>query len=656
MGAKMYRTPSSCARVIGASKTLLRNTPIMPETPSAVVVDTSRSPHARLRPVPITAVTLGDAFWAPRIARNRDITLPSQFRHLEETGCIDNFRRTAGLKDVPQRGPQFADSDAYKWLEAAATALAGPHKPELDAMVDEIAAAIEGAQRPDGYLNTYFALERADKRWETISGERNWMHELYCAGHFFQAAIAHYRATGRRNLLDVAVRFGNHIADTFGPGEDQRHGVDGHPEIEMALVELYRTTGEKRFLETAQYFLETRRGMDRMNDCWQELVPFRELKRMQAHAVCAVYLTSGATDIAMETGDDAIAQTLETLWSNMTEKQMYVTGGIGQRYQYEAFGRDYELPNYAYAETCAAIGSLMWNGRMLLATGRAAFADVIEQTLYNGLLSGLSLDGEHYFYTNPLTDDGTHRREPWFGCACCPPNVARLLAQLPGYFYATDDRDGVYVNLYAAGAAAIDLLGGKLRLTTISDYPFDGAISLTIDEAPKAPFALHLRIPAWAEGAQFAVNGAPARAGTPGEYAVVERAWKDGDTVALSFPMPVRKLVGHPSVDAIEGRIAFQRGPLVYCLEAADNEGIDIRAVSVAGDAIFEPIPQPDTLGGIVALHGPAVERPEPEWTGTLYQPLDKTAPARDVTVTAIPYYAWANREAGPMRVWIKRA
>ena len=370
------------------------------------VVDTSRSPHARLRPVPVTAVTLTDEFWAPRVARNRDVTLPSQFRHLEETGCIDNFRRTGGTKDVAHRGPQFADSDAYKWMEAAATTLAGPHSPELAAMVEELALAIEGAQRPDGYLNTYFALERADKRWETISGERNWMHELYCAGHFFQAAVAHFRATGKRNLLEVAIRCAHNVADTFGLGDDQRHGVDGHPEVEMALVELYRATGVRRFLETAEYFLDTRRGMDRMNDCEQELKPFRELKRMQAHAVCAVYLTSGATDIQAETGDKALAETLDKLWANLTEKQMYVTGGIGQRYQYEAFGRDYELPAYAYAETCASIGSLMWNWRMLGVTGEARFADVIERTLYCTIAVGYKggIAADFWKLVNPAGD------------------------------------------------------------------------------------------------------------------------------------------------------------------------------------------------------------------------------------------------------------
>jgi DUF1680 family protein len=621
--------------------------------PESVVVDTSHSPFARLRGVPLTAVRLTDAFWAPRIERNRDVTLASQYRQLEETGTVDNFRRVAGTKDAAHRGPQFADSDAYKWLEAAASALAAGAGGEIRERVDTLAEAIAAAQRPDGYLNTYFARERADGRWKTVTTERNWMHELYCAGHFFQAAIAHFRATGERKLLDVAIRYADHIGETFGPGEAQRHGFDGHPEVEMALVELYRTTGNARYLETARYFLELRRGMDRMNDCWQEQKPFRELERINAHAVCAVYLCAGATDFYAETGDEGFRTALEKIWENMTGRQLYLTGGIGQRFQYEAFGWDYELPAYAYAETCASIGSLMWNWRLLQVTGDAKYADLIEQTLYNGLISGLSLDGEHYFYTNPLTDDGEHRRQAWFGCACCPPNVARLLAQLSGYFYSVSDA-AIWTHLYAAGAATVALPGdgGTVTLKTETQYPWDGAIGITVESAPATPVTLHLRIPAWAAGVTVAVNGAAAIAATPGAYHAIERVWEGGDTVTLTLPMPVRKVIGHPAIEATQGKLALLRGPLVYCLEAADNPGVDVRDVRLQPDASFESVWQPDLLGGIVALKGSGVEAAAGDWNGALYQPVDTLDTGRPVSVTAIPYYAWANREAGPMRVW----
>jgi DUF1680 family protein len=627
----------------------------MPDSSTnAVVVDTSHSPHAALRPVPLNAVHLDDAFWAPRIARNRDVTIPSQFAQLEETGTIDNFRRTAGTKDVAFRGPQFADSDAYKWLEAAASTLAAGASDEVRAMVDTVADAIEGAQRPDGYLNTYFAKERADDRWKTVTTERNWMHELYCAGHFFQAAIAHFRATGERKLLDVATRYADHIGKTFGPGDDQQHGFCGHPEVEMALIELYRATGEARYLETAQYFLELRRGMDRMNDCWQERKPFRELERINAHAVCAVYLTSGATDFYAETGDAGFKEALGKIWTNMTTRQMYVTGGIGQRYQYEAFGSDFELPAYAYAETCASIGSVMWNWRMLLVTGEAKYADILELALYNGLLSGLSLDGEHYFYTNPLTDDGTHRREAWFGCACCPPNVARLLAQLTGYFYSTTDSGAIYAHLYADGKATITLpSGGTVALTQRTQYPWDGTVTITVDQALEMAFALHLRVPGWAGGATIAINGERGDAVLPGAYHAIDRVWSAGDTVTLILPMPVRKVIGHPAVEATHGKLALLRGPLVYCLEAADNEGVDVKNVHLRPDTAFEATFEPELLGGVVVLRGTGTERSDGDWDGPLYQPVEKLSVGREVSVTAIPYHTWANREAGAMRVWV---
>ncbi|MBA2278420.1 MAG: glycoside hydrolase family 127 protein, partial [Chloroflexia bacterium] len=439
-----------------------------------VVVDTSESPHAAHRPVAVDAVVLDDPVLAPRMRVNRAATLPSQYRHLEETGRLNNFRRVAGTYDGPFEGIYFNDSDVYKWLEAAAWALAaGPGDAagnDLTGMVEAVIDIVAAAQQPDGYLNTWFALERADERWSNLRD----LHELYCAGHLIQAAIAHHRATGSRRLLDVAVRFADLIVDTFGPtGEGKREQTDGHEEIELALIELYRTSGEERYLDQAAFFLDLRgRGTIGSSPYHQDATPLREQEAMVGHAVRAVYLNAGAADLVAETGDAALRVALERMWATMTGRRMYVSGGIGARWEGEAFGADYELPNArAYTETCAAIGSLMWSWRMLLLTDAddTRFADLIEWTLYNAVLPGFSVDGGAYFYQNPLADDGAHRRQPWFGCACCPPNVARLIASLPGYVASVTSaragesdstHDTVWLHLLAAGTATIRLPGG----------------------------------------------------------------------------------------------------------------------------------------------------------------------------------------------------
>lgn len=628
---------------------------------SPVVVDTSRSPYARVRPVPVTAVRLADCFWEPRRRTNRERTLPWQYRQAEESGSIDNFRRAAGKKDGPFQGMYYDDYYAYKWLEAASWTLAADPDPALARTVDGLIAEVSAAQRPDGYLNTYFARDRADERWTNVPD----MHEMFLAGHLIQAGVVHHRATGSTRLLDSATRFADHICAIFGPAEQgKRPETDGHEEIELALVELYRATGERRYLDQARFFVDIRgheslgRPYGRFDpEYHQDHQPFREMEEMVGHAVRAVYYNCGAADLYAETGEAALQNALHRLWANMTERKLYVSGGIGARYEGEAFGADYELPNErAYSETCAAIGSVMWNWRMLLAEGDGRYADLLETTLYNGVLPGVSLDGQAYFYQNPLADDGGLRRQPWFQCACCPPNVAQLIASIPGYFYGVSD-GRIWVHLYAQGTAEIFLPGGAVRLDQRTRYPWDGRIEIEVDG--RGTFGLFLRVPAWCEeGATIDVNGQEVARPRPGAYAEVRREWAPGDVVRLELPMPVRRVECHPYVAENVGRVALMRGPLLYCVEGADNPGLDPRHVVLPAAGEISHAYQPDLLGGVVALTFDAtVAAPDRGWPRRLYCTAGAGAEEpRDgrVAVTAIPYLAWANREASPMQVWLR--
>jgi len=640
--------------------------PKVPDTaqfqrPKALAVDTSKSPYTRLRPVSLSEVALSDAFWAPRLRINREVTLPSQFQQLEESSCLDNFRRVSGKKrGIPFRGMYFSDSDAYKWLEAASWALAGGPDSELEKLADIVIQEVADAQRPDGYLNTYFALERAAERWTNFD-----LHEMYCAGHLFQAAVAHYRATEKTSLLDVATRFADHICDTFGPeAEGKRRAVDGHEEVEMALVELYRATGNRRYLEQAKFFIEARgRGLlgrpygHLSPEYAQDHKPARELDLMVGHAVRAVYYNAGIADVCAEETDEGYKTALTRLWRNMTTKRMYVTGGIGSRYEGEAFGKDYELPNdRAYTETCAAIGSVMWNWRMLALEGDARYSDLLEWTLYNAVLPGLSLDGQHYFYQNPLADDGSHRRQPWFGCACCPPNVARLLASLPAYCYSTSN-EGLWVHLYAESGVDTRLPNGqRVKLTQHGSYPWDGEIALEVE--CEGEFSLMLRIPAWCEhGATLTINGeASSEPIKPGAYARIARRWQAGDTVRLSLPMPVRYLEAHPYVFEAAGRVALARGPILYCVEGVDHPGLDVRDLALPPDPAHIAATPSNLLGGVTILTTQAkVVPPEGEY---LYRTRSggNKASVGAAKLTAIPYFAWANREPSGMQVWLRLA
>ncbi|GAC1360660.1 MAG: glycoside hydrolase family 127 protein [Ktedonobacteraceae bacterium] len=631
----------------------LRNQSQANKPARTVVVDTARSPFARLHPLSLTNVRIKDAFWMPRLEINRTATIPFAYEQCEATGRLDNFRRVVGGYDGPFQGRYFNDSDVYKWLEAASWSLATHPDARLEFQVNETIKLLAAAQGEDGYLNTYFSFERIPERWTNLPV----LHELYCAGHLIQAAVAHHRATGSDSLLNVAVRMADHIVATFGP--QGRAGACGHPEVEMALVELARETGDERYQREAQFFIEQRGHhlasmSGKMYD--QDHAPIREQREVVGHAVRALYLYAGVTDVVAETGEQALVQALEALWENFTARKVYVTGGAGARYEGEAFGADYELPNErAYAETCAAIASVMWNWRLLLLKGEARFADLLEQTLYNSVLSGVSLDGEVFFYQNPLADSGQHRRQPWFTTACCPPNIARLFASLPGYLYSTSE-EGVWMHLYVASTATTTLPDGRsLTIEQQTNYPWEGEIALSLQLDEPSLFSLFLRIPAWATDASITINGETfAQPIAAGRYVELRRQWQSGDSVHLSLPLEVRMLASNAHVANDYNRVAMLRGPLVYCIEQADNPGIDLATVVLPAQPAWEAVERPDLLGGIRTIQTRALLANPLVPATSLYHPYTAARPTYTPTrLTAIPYYAWANRVAGAMQVWL---
>ena len=626
--------------------------------PNIAILNTSNSPNARLKPVSLQAVQLEDAFWAPRMKINQQVSIPAQYHFLEETGRLDNFRRAAGEKDISFQGFFFNDSDVYKWLEAASWALAAGDDPDLVEKVNTTISLIAEAQQPDGYLNTYFTFERANERWTNLKD----LHELYCAGHLIQAAIANRRATGHNDLFEIAVRLADHIGNTFGPGKRPR--TPGHPEIEMALVELARESGRREYLELARFLLDNRgKGIIGGSPYHLDHQPLREMQRLTGHAVRAGYLCAGATDIYIETGEPVLGSALVRLWENMVTRQMYISGGIGSRYEGEAFGEDYELPNArAYTETCAAIANLMWNWRMLQLEGDCRYADVMELALYNGILAGVSLDGMSYFYVNPLANNGSHKRQTWYACACCPPNIARILASLPGYFYSTSP-EGVWFHLYTNGRVELPLTDGQvISIKQNTRYPWDGDITLEIQES--GTYSLFLRIPGWIgreNTASVSINGQPfGNKPTPGSYLELKRSWQPGDKINLHLPMPVRLVESHPYALENTGRVAMMRGPLLYCLEGVDNPGCDLRDISIKRESEFSATYEPDLLGGVVTLRCHAFDTlPDKVWQRSLYRPFLPGIPSLSSSpynLMAIPYYAWANREPSPMQVWIRHS
>ncbi|MFJ8357055.1 glycoside hydrolase family 127 protein [Streptomyces sp. NPDC093984] len=646
----------------------------MPRTrttpPSPGPVRPGPGAHTALRPA---VVGIREGFWHARREVNARTSIPQGPHLLESAGNLHNLRVVAGTAEGEFQGTYpFQDSDVYKWLEAASWQLAQRTTPggdgELADVVGRIVALVADAQQPDGYLNTWFQLREGGKRYEDL----RWGHELYCAGHLIQAAVAHHRATGGTELLDVACRFADHIDSVFGPPGSGKpiDGIDGHPEVETALVELYRETGERRYLDLAAYFVDRHgHGLLGGEAYCQDRVPLREATDVEGHAVRQLYLLAAAADLATETGEAELRAAAERLWQAMTATKTHVTGGLGAHHDKEDFGDPYELPNErAYCETCAAVASVQWSWRMALLTGEARYCDLIERTLYNGFLAGVSLDGERWLYVNPLqvrdghTDTGgdqSARRTRWFRCACCPPNVMRLLASLEHYLASTD-AGGLQIHQYVTGRYAGDLDGTPVAVSSETDYPWHGTITLTVEETPEErPWTLSLRVPQWCREYRVRVGDtaydqtdAPVSDG----WLRLERTWAPGDQVVLELALEPRLTAADPRVDAVRGCVAIERGPLVYCLEQVDHPGGGLDDVVIDTTRPLAVKHRPDLLGGVTTVVAAGHRRHIPDagwWPYRTAEGAGDPSAGEPLELTAIPYYAWANRQDGSMRVWL---
>lgn len=629
--------------------------------------------------IAVPDVEIDDEFWSPWVTRNREKTIEYQYEQLEESGTLENFRRARDGKTDGFQGMWFQDSDAYKWLEAASYELAKGDDPALRENVDEAIDLVAAAQEPSGYINTYFQLVEPEMKWTNL----NIMHELYCAGHLIEAAVAHYEATGEQSLLDVALDFADHIDDIFG---DEIDGVPGHEGIELTLIKLYRVTGEERYRDLAKYFIDLRGHDDRLawelanpneigGHSWddgaliptgdggsllldqdgeylgtyaQAQAPVWEQDSVEGHAVRAMYLYAGVTDLVAETGDEELFEAMERLWENMTTKRMYVTGGIGPEHDHEGFTEDYDLRNEdAYAETCAAIGSIFWNQRLLKLTSEPKYADLIERTLYNGFLAGVSMDGTRFFYENPLASSGDHHRKGWFTCACCPPNAARLFASLGQYIYSKGE--GILaVNQYIGSTVVTTVDGIDVELTQSSALPWTGKARIDIDADGRIP--IKLRIPAWATNVSISVDGEEINHGDEG-YVELVREW-NGERIDVRFEQTTERIRAHPAVESDAGCVAVERGPLVYCAEEVDNER-SLHQYSIPSSPDIDVDHQDDLLDGLTVLRTDAKVPTLDEWEGSLYLP-DEEVGTEATRLTMVPYYSWDNRAPGKMRVWMR--
>ena len=630
---------------------------------------------SQFQPVRFVDVHLEGQFWRERLDTVLTRTIPSQHVQLGKHGILESL--TLPSPPPPLRFPRnehnftvqvFWDSDVGKWIEAASYALSHRRDPDIEAKIEKIIDDLEKAQAPDGYINCWYLQREPDKRWSNLRDN----HELYNLGHQIEGAIAYFLATGRRRLLGILERYVEHVRTTFGPGPNQKHGYCGHQEIELALIRLYHLTGERKHLDLATYFInergkqphyfdeEARRRGDDPKDFWaksyeynQSHKPVREQAKVVGHAVRAMYMYSAMADLAAELEDDSLKRTLEVLWKDVIGSKMYITSGLGPAAANEGFTEDYDLPNdTAYAETCASVALIFWSQRMLHLDLSGKYADVLEQALFNGALTGLSRDGTHYFYSNPLESDGRHSRWAWHHCPCCTMNAARLVASVGGYFLSRSD-DAIAFHLYGGISASIALAGGKVAIREVSTYPWSGDIRIEIE--PEAPFAfaLKLRIPGWARNAKASVNGeaVPVDGATADGYLTISRRWQAGDVVALELPMPAERVYAHPSVRMDVGRVALKRGPLVYCVEEADNPGGPVQRLKLRRPARVKPTQRADLFDGIVALTAEAVRLADGDWRDTLY----RTVPPDEqpVTLTALPYYLWSNRGQGSMMVWL---
>ncbi len=627
-----------------------------------------------VKPVAFTDVKFTDDFWLPRLDTNRIITIPYDFRKCEETNRIDNFAIAGGLQKGSFVGIRYNDSDVFKVIEGASYSLNIYPDPELEKYLDDLIAKIAAAQEDDGYLFTCRTINpdslprhTGETRWSQLKDS----HELYNIGHMYEAAVAYYQATGKRSLLDVAIKSANLVDEVFGPGKDQLHGVPGHQEIEIGLVKLYRVTGDEKYLKLAKYFLDQRGnagghelyvyGEDGNNKVYtQDHEPVIEQSEAVGHAVRAVYMYSGMADIAALTDDINYNKAVDELWNNVVSKKLYITGGIGAKHAGEAFGDNYYLPNLsAYNETCAAIANMLWNQRMFLLNGDAEYIDVLERTLYNGFLSGVSIYGDKFFYPNPLESDGSHERKPWFSCSCCPTNVARFLPSLPGYVYA-HIKDDLFINLYIGNKANINMNSGEIIISQSTNYPWDGNVKINIEPESKSKFTISLRIPGWAQNKPvpsdlyyymntfdqkpvIKINSKETKYTVDKGYAKINRRWEKGDIIEINFSMPVRKVIANEKVEEDNGKFSIERGPIVYCAEWVDNGG-KVRNLLLDKDADFTYEYKENLIDGVNILEGTS--------KSLIIDKSGNSTIEKEQNFIAIPYYAWAHRGSGEMTVW----
>lgn len=592
--------------------------------------------NKRLSEVPFNKVKIEDKFWAPRIKTHKEVTLKACLDMCEKTGRISNFDKAAGKLDGEFIGIYFNDSDVYKVLEGAAYSIMNNPDQALERYVDGIIDKIAEAQQEDGYLNTYFTLVEPGRRWTDM--ER---HEDYCAGHLIEAAVAYYNATGKRKFLDVACKFANHMYTVFIDGS--KHWVVGHQELELALVKLYHVSDNKRYLELAQWFLEERgHGYGVGEGIWsktewgpkycQDDKPVREMSDIGGHAVRAMYMYSGMADVAAVTGDRGFIDALDRLWDSTVNRNMYITGGIGSSKENEGFTEDYDLPNdSAYCETCASVGMVYWNHRMNLLHRKSSYADIVEKSMYNGVLAGVSLDGKKFFYVNPLWANGTHNRQEWYDCSCCPTQISRFIPSIGSYVYAVNE-NSIFINQYIAGTADITVGNNNVKITQNTRYPWEGSVNFVVEPQNITGFGVKLRFPGWCKSASVKINNTYVQdIKFQDGYICLEEEWISGDSITVEFDMPIEMVHADPRVKVNQGRSAMQRGPIVYCFEEIDNTK-DLDDIILGPDIKIFTEHRAELLGGVVVL----------------------TVKSGDKAYTAVPYYAWNNRTPGSMQVWMK--